>query len=122
MRETRNDNDLRERFAVLREEEATNRPRFGVPAERRLPRRIAPVWVAVPAAAAVATVWFIGRDRGEPEAPYAIDLSSTAWAAPTDFLLETPGSDLLATLPDIGNTPPIPDLSATEEETNDTAS
>jgi hypothetical protein len=122
MNETRSDNDLRERFAALREEEARSRPRFGVPAGRRLHRRIAPVWIAVPAAAAIAAFWLVGGDRGEPEAPYVVDLSSTAWVAPTDFLLGTPGSDLFATLPAIGDTPPIPDLSATEEETNDTAS
>ena len=122
MNEMPNDRDLCERFAVLREEEARSRPHFQVPAGPRLRRRITPAWIAVPAAAAVAAFWFFGRDRGEPEVPYAIDLSSTAWVAPTDFLLGTPGSDLLATLPDIGNTPPVPDLSATEEETNDTAS
>jgi len=121
MSETRNDNDLRERFAVQREEEARIRPHFEVPVGRR-PPRINPAWVAVPAAAAVATFWFVGRDRGEPEAPYAIDLSSTAWVAPTDFLLETPGSDLFAMLPSIGDMPPIPDLNATEEGTKDSAS
>lgn len=54
--------------------------------------------------------------------PYAIDLSSTAWVAPTDFLLGTPGSELFVTLPTIGDLPPVPELSATEQEIDDTSS
>ena len=122
MSETRNDTDLRGRFAALREEEARGRPQFVVPVERRLPRRLAPAWIAVPVVAAVAALWLVGRDGGDPEAPYEIDLSSTAWVAPTDFLLGTPGSELLAALPTIGDTPPVPDLSATEQESDDTTS
>jgi hypothetical protein len=122
MSETRNDNELRGRFAALREEEAQGRPPFVVPVRRRHQGRLSPAWIAVPVAAAVASFWLIGRDNGEPEVPYEIDLSSTAWVSPTDFLLETPGSGLFTALPTIGDVPPVPDLSATERETDDTAS
>ncbi len=41
--------------------------------------------------------------------PFSVDqavrsaTSITEWKAPTDFLLETPGSELLRTVPQIGN-------------------
>lgn len=116
------ENDLRERFAALREEESRSEPQFVIPVERGIRRRLSPVWIAAPVAAAVAAFWVAGRDSGVSEVPYSIDLSSTAWVAPTDFLLETPGSDLFVTLPSIGDTPSVPDLGAAEEEITDTAS
>jgi hypothetical protein len=122
MNDARDDTDLRERFSDLRQEEGRSLPEFVFPAERSTRRRPGSAWIAVPTAAALAVLWFAVQDGSELEVPYAIDLSSVAWVAPTDFLLETPGSDLLATVPVIGETEPLPDASATEEETDDSTS
>ena len=117
-----NDGDLRQRFAALRAEDTPSAPRFRVPLGQRLPRRLSPAWIAVPAVAAAAALWIVGRGGRELETAYTIDMTSTVWVAPTDFLLATPGSDLLGTLPDVGSTALVIDLGAIEEQTNDTAS
>jgi hypothetical protein len=96
------DDDLRARFRALAAEDAA-----GVPAlsraridayrrslRRRLPRR---AWYAAGVAAA-AVVTFVMWPR---TASMPFDLSGTSWAAPTDFLLDTPGSVLLRTVPSI---------------------
>lgn len=96
--------DLRERFARLRAEDSASAPAFSLKRPARAPRRQVPAWAMATAAAAsaVAVLWLTTAD-GNGNGPAAgLDLSTTAWVAPTDFLLETPGRDLLRALPRIG--------------------
>jgi hypothetical protein len=48
----------------------------------------------------VAVWWAVPRE--DAAVTYAIDLQTTVWTAPTDFLLETPGRALLRNVPSIG--------------------
>ena len=54
-------------------------------------------------AAMITVVW-----RPEPRLPSMASIEQ--WTAPTDFLLETPGRQLLETVPLIGTTPSLPPL------------
>jgi hypothetical protein len=93
------DRELRERFAGLRAEVDGLAPPFSLPAAHRAPRKVTVVWAA--AAVLLLTVvgtWYV-TSRTDPQVPYAIDLTATAWEAPTDFLLATPGSALLDSIP-----------------------
>lgn len=98
------DDDLRSRFAALRREEEERVPQF----RTRRPNATAPAWrlgglVAV-TACLVATIVCVSllqrthtvRVRNRPA------VSLTQWNAPTDFLLETPGRELLRTVPAVG--------------------
>ncbi len=67
------DDMLRRRFAVLRREEEQQAPEFG-------------------------RLWQAGAGARRRQTVASI----TEWKAPTDFLLETPGSELLRTVPEIG--------------------
>ncbi|MBI3982873.1 MAG: hypothetical protein HY337_08170 [Gemmatimonadetes bacterium] len=99
-----NDDELRARFAALRQEDSRLLPQFrgaqqALAATPRLSR-----WVpaAALASAAVAVLWLAGRDRDTSDRR-GLDLAATVWRAPTDFLLETPGRDLLRQVPDVGH-------------------
>lgn len=101
------DSDLRERFAALRREEQRNVPGFlGMLGNARRPprtRRVLPSAAVLATAAAVLAVLALLplRERQGPrEAP-----SIAEWKSPTDFLLATPGRDLLTTLPQFGVAP-----------------
>jgi hypothetical protein len=58
-----------------------------------------PLWVAVPVLAAVALVlvWTIRPQVGPT--PVSQQIASLEWEGPLDFLLQTPGSELLNTVP-----------------------
>jgi hypothetical protein len=98
------DRALRDAFARLRREEAEAAPRFerSLAAARRTEGpapggwRRASLLGALPVAAAVALAIWIGGSP-EPEGDWAeAGLHEVgAWYAPTDVLLETPGSELL---------------------------
>ena len=98
--------NLHERFAELRAEERRAVPRFGaMPRERR--RRVA--WRMIAAAATLLLIAGISitiapHPTKFSDADRAAARSVAAWQPPTDFLLHTPGSDMLA------STPRIPDL------------
>lgn len=99
------DLDLRERFAALRREVEAHTPPLALP-EAPLPRaRPLPAWAAAAAVAAVivGALWLLrGRDvRGTPDLGQQL-LASAQWVAPTDFLLETPGRELLRGVPGFG--------------------
>lgn len=95
------DADLRARFEALRQEDATLLPSFAVPRPRPVARHPAR-WIAAGAlAAAAATVLWVLGDRRTGNR-IALDLGAAVWAAPTDFLLETPGRDLLREIPQLG--------------------
>lgn len=106
------DRDLQERFAVQRRDDAAGLTPLGVLLEREraplvyTPRRRA---VLAPLAAALAVValaiHFIGR---YPRAPL-VDLAAVRWVAPTDFLLQLPGADLLRTVPSFISLPSATD-------------
>ena len=95
------DRDLATAFADLRREEEGQTPPFDevVRRGRTRPVRVSrfllprPVWLAAALALAALGVWLGVRAR-EPRHP---DVPSLAeWRSPTDFLLATPGRDLLA--------------------------
>jgi len=102
----RDDHDLRDRFQRLRREDVAGvtpfRAAFAAVAARRAasPRppalRIAAA-AAVVAALAVTVVLATRGRRGIP-----IDLARAQWQAPSDFLLQVPGAELLRTVPELG--------------------
>jgi len=98
--------NLHERFAELRAEERRAVPRFdAMPRERR--RRVA--WRMIAATATLLLIVIVSiAIRPHPtkfsDSDRAAARSVAEWQPPTDFLLRTPGSDVLA------STPRIPDL------------
>jgi hypothetical protein len=107
------DADLRQAFAALRREDAEKAPPFAdlladAPAEvghrgRRLRWGVGGLLVAASLLAAV--IVRVAARRPEPTpAPMA---SVQQWAAPTAFLLKTPGHEILETVPRIGSRPPL---------------
>lgn len=111
------DSDLRERFARLREDDRARSPAFSQlidPALRRQGRRGRPaptvrVGLAIGSIAAIAAlIFWPGRvSRSPPEglwdSPAVTPLElAGVWRSPTDFLLETPGLDLLRNVPAVG--------------------
>ena len=103
----RNDQDLRDRFAALRGENQSCAGEFHsfVRASRPIPGRVR-AWLAVPVVLAVilAVLAISGRylDRHHPANP---QVSIAEWKSPTDFLLQTPGMEVLLTVPKIGEWP-----------------
>jgi hypothetical protein len=65
------------------------------------------------AAAAVAVAVFTVTRRPETGPPWAPSIED--WTAPTDFLLETPGIELLETVPSIGEVPTVRPLNGLDE-------
>ena len=94
-----NDRDLRERFAALRREDASQAPEFD--AVLRHARRSKTAWSRWAAAAAMVVVAAVLLVKFYPR-PAPPTQSITEWKSPTDFLLETPGRDLLQTMPSFG--------------------
>ena len=112
---TNEDPDLREIFAGLRREDERAAPPF-----QRLWRAavrrdaMAPVrtrWILATAGIAGIAAVVLMLSRGTPpvNVPDESTVSLSSWRAPTDFLLQTPGRDLLATVPRLGMQPP-PDV------------
>jgi hypothetical protein len=97
------DNTLRRRFAALRREEDQQTPEFallwqaGAGARRPQAR-----WFAAAACALIALLAFLWIRSVQRRPDDKIVASITEWKAPTDFLLETPGRELLRTVPEIG--------------------
>lgn len=104
------DADLRERFARLRAEERLAIPRFRI--EPR-PQKRAAVWRAIAAPAALllviaAIVTIRSHPTAFSDSDHAIVRSVTEWHPPTDFLLQTPGNEMLTTTPQIPDWKGIP--------------
>jgi hypothetical protein len=101
------DRDLRAAFAGLRHETSAGATPFRMPVA--VPLRRAVRWHARPLvatallAAAMVTVVVVRR-HAEREAMMAPFLASTTWQSPTDYLLVTPGQELLSAVPTIGST------------------
>jgi len=99
------DRGLRERFASLRREEESGATSFERVLEGRPPAAQPRRRMAVPAfagivllaglALVVGQVWQLRRGV----APGETALPLASWSEPTAFLLRTPGSDLLSTVP-----------------------
>lgn len=96
------DADLRQAFDVLRREEAKAAPVFEAVRARARPRRLTPLGGLLAAAFVAAAILGIVVRRPHPLPPAA---SMEEWIAPTDFLLATPGREILQTVPRIGNIP-----------------
>jgi hypothetical protein len=100
------DSHLRERFASLRQADAASAPSFervmGIARNRSNDAgwRIAIAACILVVAVAGVTL----RVSHPPEAPTTRAPAPTLadWRAPTDFLLDTPGRELLHTVPDFG--------------------
>jgi hypothetical protein len=100
------ESDLRERFAQLRAEERAGIPRFD--SERRGRKRHV-AWRAIAATVAlllvvIMTITIRLHPTRFSDSDRAVIRSVAEWHPPTDFLLRTPGSEMLRT------TPHIPDL------------
>jgi hypothetical protein len=97
------DDMLRRRFAVLRREEERHAPEFATLWKAQTGARRRKVrWVAASACALIALLalfWIRSAQRRPDDKTVA---SITEWKAPTDFLLETPGRELLRAVPEIG--------------------
>ena len=100
------ESDLRERFARLRAEERSGVPRFVWESPGRK-HRLAWRLIAATAAlllAVIMTITIRSRPTRFSDSDRAVVRSVAEWHPPTDFLLRTPGSEMLTT------TPRIPDL------------
>ena len=84
-----------------------------VPARRRWALASSTALATVAACALV--IWNV-RDACPGAAPTTVAYSFGNWQAPTDFLLETPGRDLLSTVPTFEVVDEIPKIPADLEE------
>ncbi len=103
---TDDDRELRELFARLKQDDRAHIPSFRAPAPAtatRLPMLPFQL-IAVAAAVVLVAIATLMRQDGDPgnRAIVPVDLRTVAWTSPTDFLLSTPGSDLIRTVPAIG--------------------
>ena len=105
------DRDLREAFAQLRESERGAIPPFRVTtrAPRSAPRL---AFAALVLILTIAGGLFVVRRTREPQrsVPPA-DVTLSTWRAPTDFLLQTPGRELLSTTPRLQPQTPVINIS-----------
>ena len=95
--------EIRSRFAQLREVDQERAPSFaqtyGHARERRSRRTTLLLRPLVLSAAAVIAMTAIGLAYARSLSPSAATPEIATWRAPTDVLLTTPGSELLATMP-----------------------
>ena len=100
---TDDDRELRELFAHLKEADRARVPAFRKPAARERRWRRVPT-VAVAAGIVLIAVVLARPDRTPPTiARHVVDLGARTWRSPTDFLLITPGSELLRSVPAVGS-------------------
>jgi hypothetical protein len=97
------DSLMHNRFAILRQEEQQHIPAFASlwGGRTRAPRNKALWFVAATCLLiAAAAIFLLHLER--PKREEVSMASITEWQAPTDFLLETPGREMLRTVPEIG--------------------
>jgi hypothetical protein len=106
MDENENENELRRRFAQLREADRDRAPGFTqtygrarAPKSGRATLRVRPLVLGAAAAVAMAVVWLAETRSFSPSAATP---TVATWRAPTDVLLQTPGSELLGEMPALG--------------------
>jgi hypothetical protein len=99
----RDDRDLYEAFQAVRREEESSAPRFALPAvgRRRLTYSLAVATACLVAILAVA-LWMVPGDRARSGRQEQAAASITSWKPATDFLLNTPGRELVEGVPSIG--------------------
>jgi hypothetical protein len=97
------DRDLRDLFARLKSDERAHIAPFRAPIRRAMPR---PLWaprIAVAAAIALITLVLARPDHPRQDLAFELpDFRAATWRSPTDFLLVTPGSELMRTVPAVG--------------------
>jgi hypothetical protein len=98
--------ELRSRFAQLREADRAGTPSFAQTYGRahshrslRATWRVRPLVIATAAAVVIAA---IGLAYARSLPPSAATPEIATWRAPTDVLLQTPGSELLGEMPALG--------------------
>jgi hypothetical protein len=102
----RDDHDVKQAFETLRREAMAGTPPFRATVAAAHARRTArPGRRALGLAAAVIAVVAVvlistRRERGGVR--LEIDLATVRWHAPTDFLLNLPGNELLRSIPQLG--------------------
>jgi hypothetical protein len=95
------ENEIRRRFAQLRESDRVGAPSFAQTYARARSRRasaaphVSSLLIAAAAAILIVAVWQANSRSLSPSTTTAI----ATWRAPTDVLLRTPGSELLSTMP-----------------------
>ena len=95
------ENEIRRRFAQLRESDRVGAPSFAQTYARARSRRIpgalhlSTLLIAAAAVILILGVWQANSRSLSPSTTTAI----ATWRAPTDVLLRTPGSELLSTMP-----------------------
>lgn len=98
-----NDDELRGRFIVLRREEEQSVPKFASLWRGRARDPLGKGRWLVAAACALGVVACIFWPRSAQRKPQDVSVASiTEWNSPTEFLLDTPGRELLRTVPRIG--------------------
>lgn len=111
------DRDLREAFSSLRRDQEGRGPGFvelwrAADGRRGASHRrpALPALAAASALAAAALVALALRHAGPSATPSAPPGTAalSEWTAPTDFLLRTPGREILETLPSLGRDLPAP--------------
>lgn len=100
------ESELRRRFAQLRDADRERVPSFAQTYQRARARRsrsavsrVRPLMIGAAAAVVIAAVWLA---HGRSITPSAFTPAIATWRAPTDALLETPGSELLGAMPALG--------------------
>jgi hypothetical protein len=97
------DRELREMFARLKQEDRARVPSFRTPMAREAPRSGRAARVAIAAAIVLIALVLARPDQTPRTTPrQVVDLGAAAWQSPTDFLLITPGSELLRSVPAVG--------------------
>ncbi|HSP16087.1 MAG TPA: hypothetical protein VLV78_15180 [Thermoanaerobaculia bacterium] len=100
------DRDLGDAFARLRQAESRSVPPFAVTPARHSVPRLAFALIALMMLVAGVFVARRAQDRQPvPTAPVSVTLST--WRAPTDFLLKTPGRELLDSTPRLQPQTPV---------------
>jgi hypothetical protein len=100
------DRDLRELFAGLKAEDRGHSPPFRRPVRTERRRPWSPRLAVAAAIVLIAVV--LTRPDAPPRntSPQLVDPGAVTWRSPTDFLLNTPGNELMRTVPTVGS----PDL------------
>jgi hypothetical protein len=84
--------NLRDAFETLRQQEAASVPRFDRMWHARPARSFTPRLAFAAMVLIIVAVLALRPEKPQP--------SITAWKAPTDFLLQTPGRELLQSTPE----------------------
>ncbi len=114
--EFEDDGDLRAQFAAQREVDERMAPAFRLERPRSRPALFVPAWSAATLLLAftVSAVWLAFRSDAPDGSLLPAGFHSVSFRTPTDFLLETPGRDLLRTVPAAQS---VPDFTYEVDET-----